>query len=77
MVYKMLILMKITRIDKKYFVLHEPEPEKRIQNGSGSKSKGPKKPGSGSTTLAKWNTFIISIKKLPEKFDSSTSRVLS
>jgi len=40
---------KNTRMDKKNFVLLEPEPEKNIQNGSGSK--GPKKPGSGSTTL--------------------------
>ena len=42
---KNIISMKNARIDKKNFFLLEPEPEKKIQNGSGSK--GPKKPGSG------------------------------
>ena len=37
---------------KKNFFLLEPEPEKKIENGSGSK--GPKKPGSGSETLVFW-----------------------
>ena len=34
---------------KKNFFLLEPEPEKKIENGSGSK--GPKKPGSGRLRL--------------------------
>ena len=44
--FKKLYQWKNARIDKKNVFLLEPEPEKKIQNGSGSGSKGPKKPGS-------------------------------
>ena len=47
--FKKLYQWKNARIDKKNVFLLEPEPEKKIQNGSGSK--GPKKPGSGSMAL--------------------------
>ena len=43
---KNIISMKKCKNWQKNFFLLEPEPEKKIQNGSGSK--GPKKPGSAS-----------------------------
>ena len=49
--FKKLYQWKNARIDKKNVFLLEPEPEKKIQNGSGSGSKGPKKPGSGRLRL--------------------------
>jgi len=47
-----IILMKNSRIDKKYFVLQEPESEKKFKTAPAPK--GPKSPaptGPGSTTL--------------------------